>query len=222
MADPLVTWQRFLVSPAAPRGALSVLELDGFLTGVAVAPNLIMPGDWIEALWGDEAPAFKDEAAMGAVIGAVIEHYNAVCGAIDASVERLESDMACDYKPPFLTPDAPPDEAKVREWVRGFWKGMALDGDGLTELVGDKQLRNMLAPLLDFVDVGPDFEPDDSDPVIDLDERAEAIPAVLLLLRLIARGRAFREPTRAPRKPGRNAPCPCGSGRKYKRCCGAH
>ena len=22
--------------------------------------------------------------------------------------------------------------------------------------------------------------------------------------------------------PGRNAPCPCGSGRKYKRCCGGH
>ncbi len=24
------------------------------------------------------------------------------------------------------------------------------------------------------------------------------------------------------RKPGRNDPCPCGSGRKYKRCCGAN
>ncbi|HEU5061319.1 MAG TPA: SEC-C metal-binding domain-containing protein, partial [Kofleriaceae bacterium] len=25
----------------------------------------------------------------------------------------------------------------------------------------------------------------------------------------------------APRAAGRNDPCPCGSGRKYKRCCGA-
>jgi len=24
----------------------------------------------------------------------------------------------------------------------------------------------------------------------------------------------------APRRPGRNQPCPCGSGKKYKRCCG--
>ncbi|MCK4248374.1 MAG: SEC-C domain-containing protein, partial [Candidatus Omnitrophica bacterium] len=23
-----------------------------------------------------------------------------------------------------------------------------------------------------------------------------------------------------PGKPGRNAPCPCGSGLKYKKCCG--
>ncbi len=27
-------------------------------------------------------------------------------------------------------------------------------------------------------------------------------------------------PVRATRKPGRNDPCPCGSGKKYKKCCG--
>ncbi len=26
-------------------------------------------------------------------------------------------------------------------------------------------------------------------------------------------------PTNEPHHPGRNAPCPCGSGRKYKHCC---
>ncbi|MGO9202447.1 MAG: SEC-C metal-binding domain-containing protein [Limisphaerales bacterium] len=25
----------------------------------------------------------------------------------------------------------------------------------------------------------------------------------------------------APRKAGRNGPCPCGSGKKFKKCCGA-
>ena len=28
------------------------------------------------------------------------------------------------------------------------------------------------------------------------------------------------QPARAEAKPGRNQPCPCGSGNKYKRCCG--
>lgn len=27
-------------------------------------------------------------------------------------------------------------------------------------------------------------------------------------------------PFRAPKLPGRNDPCPCGSGRKFKACCG--
>jgi SWIM/SEC-C metal-binding protein len=29
------------------------------------------------------------------------------------------------------------------------------------------------------------------------------------------------EPARASKKVGRNDPCPCGSGKKFKRCCGA-
>jgi len=28
------------------------------------------------------------------------------------------------------------------------------------------------------------------------------------------------DPIRAPGGPGRNEPCPCGSGAKYKKCCG--
>ncbi|GAB6039175.1 preprotein translocase subunit SecA [Fundidesulfovibrio butyratiphilus] len=32
---------------------------------------------------------------------------------------------------------------------------------------------------------------------------------------------AKKEPVRVKRQPGRNEPCPCGSGKKYKRCCGA-
>jgi len=29
-----------------------------------------------------------------------------------------------------------------------------------------------------------------------------------------------RQPVRKESKVGRNAPCPCGSGKKYKKCCG--
>jgi hypothetical protein len=35
-----------------------------------------------------------------------------------------------------------------------------------------------------------------------------------------AYGSGPHEPYRTPAKTGRNAPCPCGSGRKYKKCCG--
>jgi hypothetical protein len=41
----------------------------------------------------------------------------------------------------------------------------------------------------------------------------------------LAAARAFgnepMEPYRAPQRVGRNEPCPCGSGKKYKKCCGA-
>ena len=48
--------------------------------------------------------------------------------------------------------------------------------------------------------------------------------ALLIFLGLVAFGSERSEATRTaavPRRISRNAPCPCGSGRKYKRCCGA-
>ncbi len=33
-------------------------------------------------------------------------------------------------------------------------------------------------------------------------------------------GQRVKKPKRVEQKPGRNAPCPCGSGKKYKNCCG--
>ncbi|MBE6568415.1 MAG: hypothetical protein E7657_07140, partial [Ruminococcaceae bacterium] len=33
---------------------------------------------------------------------------------------------------------------------------------------------------------------------------------------------AKRAPAKADKKVGRNDPCPCGSGKKYKMCCGAN
>ena len=48
--------------------------------------------------------------------------------------------------------------------------------------------------------------------------------ALLIYFGLITFGWPSAEPApagAAPRRVGRNDPCPCGSGRKYKRCCGA-
>jgi len=57
-------------------------------------------------------------------------------------------------------------------------------------------------------------------------ELAEFIQGVALRARpygvyKIQNGRFFRENgIKSIKKIGRNKPCPCGSGKKYKRCCG--
>jgi uncharacterized protein YecA (UPF0149 family) len=57
-----------------------------------------------------------------------------------------------------------------------------------------------------------------------LDVAAAAIPCTTLLLRKLARLRSATLAAPAPidrrfKNIGRNDPCPCGSGQKYKRCC---
>ena len=49
-----------LASQASLNFGMSALELDGYLTGVVVAPNPIMPNRWMAGLWSEEQSVFDD------------------------------------------------------------------------------------------------------------------------------------------------------------------
>lgn len=53
-----------------------------------------------------------------------------------------------------------------------------------------------------------------------LDQLPASLQMIAAFWRQPAQGFPRREPARSA-KIGRNEPCPCGSGRKYKKCCGA-
>jgi len=223
-ADPRSVWLSFLASSAAPKQAMSILELEGYLTGVIVAPSLIRPGLWMAGLWPDEEPVFDDALQMQSVLAAVGMMLNTLSANIEQSLRRLEAERICDYRPAFCcTPDAGPPHDKVAAWVRGFWRAMQLAPSDWSPLLADERTQVILTPLVGFMNV--ESEPIElADDIEDrLDEAAEAIPRSILLLRKIAELRAGRGKPAPPirhSKIGRNDPCPCGSGRKSKRCCG--
>jgi uncharacterized protein len=226
MADPITVWSSSLASPKASKTAMSPLELDGYLTGIVVTPQAvpILPRKWIARLWGDDEPIFEDEAQINTVLGAVMIHYNTLLRDIDRSLERLEADRMVDYRPLFLSADQKPAHDAVRTWVHGFWTAMELAPETWSALVEDERTKTIIAPFVGFFEIGkiePHEIPDDIDDR--LDEDAALIPRMILVLRKLARIReAASRPAPLPRrsKVGRNDPCPCGSGKKYKRCCG--
>lgn len=219
-ADPLSTWLGFLTSPAAPKGAMSPMELDGYLTGIVVSPDLLLPSRWLDRIWGDNEPTFDGLDEIQTAIAAVMEHYNAIIAALDAGFKQIEAQKTADYRPLFLGASGKPNHDVVRTWVRGFGKAMALAPERWSSIVEDERLQPLLSPFIGFMDVAdPDFEPADNIDEL-LDEAATAIPRATIILRKIAQ---FSTTPVASRhgKIGRNDPCLCGSGLKYKRCCGA-
>lgn len=227
MTNPNTDWLAFLMSPAAPKTALSPLALEGYLTGVVVAPDLIRPSRWVAGLWAGEEPVFESDADLQTVFGTVTTRYNTLIAEIDRSLSRLEEERICDYRPAFLANGDKPSHETVREWISGFWQAMSLDPEGWSALAGDDRLQPVIAPFVGFLELGDDgaFEPADD---IDerLDESIAQIPRAILVLHKIAKLRAERPPGKLTparnAKTGRNDPCPCGSGKKYKRCCGAN
>ena len=218
IADSLSTWLGFWTSAAAPKGAMSPMELDGYLTGVVVSPDLLLPSHWLDRIWGENEPTFDSLDQLQTVIAAVMDHHNAIIAALDAGFKQIEAKKPADYRPLFLAASDKPNHDVVRAWIRGFGKAMALAPERWSSIAEDERLQPLLTPFVGFLDVtDPDFEPaDDIDEL--LDEAATAIPRATIILRKIAQ---FTTATAVGRhgKIGRNDPCPCGSGLKSKRCC---
>jgi uncharacterized protein len=219
--------QPAMLTPPPPQILMSPLELDGYLTGIIVTPQAapIRPSAWMARLWGDDELIFEDEAQISTVLGAVAIHYNTLLQDIDRGLKRMEADRIVDYRPMFVLGEQKPAHDAVRTWVRGFWKAMQLAPETWSALAQDERINVVLAPFAGFFDLG-DLAPHEVPADIDdkLDEDAALIPRMILVLRKLAR---IRETTSRPEwlprrsKIGRNDPCPCGSGRKFKKCCGA-
>jgi uncharacterized protein len=223
MTSPMPAQLALLVSPAAPKAALSPLELDGYLTGVIITPRAtpIPPSQWVAGLWGDEEPFIDDGAQINLVLRALIDRYNELVREIDRSLERLETDRVCDYRPMFMPSEGKPAHDTVRRWARGFDKAMTLGPGTWSALAQDKRAKTLLTPFVGFFDLddlGPIEIPDDLDAI--LDESAAAIPRTILVLHKLTKMRRRSSSPARQGKVGRNDPCPCGSGQKYKRCCG--
>ena len=215
--DPIAGWLAFLASPAAPATAMRPLELEGFFTGLIVSPDLIPPSLWLEELWGEDEPMFDSTKQAQRVFDSVMGFYN-------ATIEKIDTKGAA-WRPMFMDASGTADLDKAELWVRGFWQAISLEPEAWQALAEDERTQILVEPFVTLIDIGEfDDHPDPGNTDEVRRESAEFIPKVLPALRALAQIRASEETETIRRayKIGRNEPCPCGSGKKYKRCCGAN
>jgi hypothetical protein len=82
---------RFLSSERSPPETMPLSDLDGFLTGIAVGPELVMPSEWLPLNLGGE-PQFSDQAEATAILGAIMGRYNEILrGISDDAVDPVFS-----------------------------------------------------------------------------------------------------------------------------------
>jgi yecA family protein len=62
-------------------------DLDGFLTGIAIGPEPVMPSEWLPAVWGGEEPVFDDAGQARTVIGTIMGRYDEILRALDTDPE---------------------------------------------------------------------------------------------------------------------------------------
>ena len=214
---------RFLASDRSPPESMMLSDLDGFLTGIAVGPELVLPSEWLPQIFGGEAPEFTDEAEAKAILGAVMGRYNEIL--------RQVADNELD--PVFWT--ARDGTVIAADWAEGFLQAIMLRADAWGRLFKSKRDGHLLFPILALCgdENGKSLlglEPDEEDRV--MEEMTEFIPECVIAIAAYWRGQGSKQvsmpltgihPSQANRsspKVGRNDPCPCGSAKKFKKCCG--
>jgi uncharacterized protein len=198
------------------------LALDGYLTGVIIAPRPIPTAYWQGAVLAGDDLLLHDEGHARATRETLVSRHAALVGDIDEHLARLERDCLCDYRPTFWPDEGAPSHSVIRRWAGGFSVAMALAPGAWSRLIEDERTQDLVVPFIGFFERDdPEFEPAD-DIAERLDQAAAAIPRAILVLRKLAKRRAAdgfaTQEWSVSRKTGRNEPCPCGSGRK--RCCG--
>ena len=203
---------------------MTLSELDGYIVSVLACPELIPPSEWLPQVWGETGEAqFPNQHSAEETIGAVMAHYNSAVQALAASL----------WVEPIYEVDPNSDEILWEPWVDGFTRAMGLRPDAWSRLLdqADEETRTTMIFLMALQDIytGQSKFTDDEIDEIDL-EAPDLIPnCVATILHQSRPELSSREPANFPdlpfkagSRPRRNDPCSCGSGRKYKKCCGRH
>jgi uncharacterized protein len=196
-------------------GVLDISELDGMFTALVSGPVMIPPSRWLPAVWGDFEPEWESTKDFEDVVSLMMRHMNSIVAML---MEQPE-----DFEPLFLERTAEGNTYTiVDEWCEGYMRGVALATDQWS--AGGLQMTILLTPIRAFTS-----ETDWRAHTLSTDAEMENVRNAITpnVREIHAYWLAHREdqapasePARrtAPRV-GRNDPCPCGSGKKYKKCC---
>jgi len=190
-------------------------DLDGFLTGIAIGPELVMPSEWLEVIWGGEEPDYADLAEAQAVLGAIMGRYNEILRTLRETPDQFD--------PIFL--ESPDGQIVIAsDWAAGFMDAVQLREAAWQPLVKSHEGHLYLTPIT--ILATPDEElPKALKTAMDegniWNRLHESIPEAVAAIDTFWKKRRG-VPTKASSRIGRNDPCPCGSGRKHKKCCGVN
>lgn len=224
--------QTFLSSPERPKGTLTYHQLAGFLFSIANSPELIPPSEWIPLVFNDQEDGFETHREAEGALQAMMALYNDCCRARPEGSAPLPP--GCEIRPQAMENLA--TDAPLSQWAQGFSMGYDYLEESWIDYTPDEldeELGSLLMVLTFFSSpklakayheegTGKQSLAEMAETVVTL--FPEAMREYAYLGRSIYQVRYeagdFEEAPLLRRKIGRNKPCPCGSGKKFKKCCG--
>lgn len=215
--DELDQLDRFLSAIEPP--AMSLEALDGFFAALICGPEVVLPSEYLPQIWGEDY-SFASNAQAAEIVGLIMRHWNTISDTLLGTLQAPDV-----YLPILHVADD--GITYGNDWAEGFMRGAGARRLGWRELLDSDEYGGPMLPILMLAherDLDPEMRPNP----IPAEKREELLQEMIAGLTKIYRyfephRRAGMQapPRRAGPKIGRNDPCSCGSGRKYKFCCAA-
>jgi len=199
---------------------MNLEHLDGLLAALICGPNLVRPSEYLPKILGEEF-VVEDTSVLKEFLSLIMRHWNAIADALNSDEIYL----------PLLLEDEN-GIAHGNDWANGFLRGMEFGKEDWALLLDDDDEGGSLVPIFALAN---EHNPDPKmrpykDPIsTELRETLimSAAAGATQIYRYFKAQRLLDDdplgmPTfrRKTPKIGRNDPCPCGSGKKFKQCCG--
>ena len=204
---------------------MNLEQLDGFFAALICGPVNVPPSEYLPMILGDDMvleDTFDGQTVLQDFLSLIMRYWNVI-------VDTLQSDEV--YLPLLLQDENGISHAN--DWANGFLRGMELRKAEWAALLNDEEHGGWLVPILALAhEHDPDPEVRPYKEPITAEARENLIVGAaagvigiyhhfeaqrLLETKLYGNATTFR---RTLPKIGRNDPCPCGSGKKFKQCCG--
>jgi uncharacterized protein len=218
----------FLLSDATSDETMMLDCLDGYLTAIVSGPVMLKPSEWLPKVWGPttrDEPVFDTLAQAERITGLIMRHLNGIIWSLQHDPDAFE--------PVFDTAvyaDDPHEYSDGEMWAYGYMTGIEIQRNSWKVFFDEQNSAVVLRPiyLLGAEEITPEEEALSKTPA-QREELSNQIPASVAWIyrfwqpyrRAVAERTIATSFLRENPKVGRNDPCPCGSGKKFKKCCGA-
>ena len=201
-------------------GIMMVSELSGLVAGVVLCPEPVKPSAWFSLVTerrdGTGEITTIDRQTLESLGGMVVEHYNSV-----------SDDLSKGLYQPLFAGEAGSDDLIWDVWIEGFMKAVKLAPNAWDVYFdsADKEASDALDTLFKLVSIFVGEPLKNKALAVELKSGAAELIGSCVLTVYQARLDNFplmvrAKPVTVGPKVGRNDPCPCGSGKKFKTCCG--
>lgn len=206
-------------------GGMTIGELDGYIAGLVVSPEPVLPAEWLPTVWGGE-DGFAEFDGADEIAAAVMDHYSRIAREL---AEEPESYM------PVMEIDRPDGDLLWGPWINGFERAMQLRADAWDAIAfGEDDEAAASVGMILAMNAFDHGESELSEEEEDEIDRTAPDLIHSIVCHLTAwktaqslqwaglRDIAFGDLPAHGRRAAADEACPCGSGRSYGRCCGAH